>query len=107
MKRDRMSMEDRAKQFLPFSPLKGYSEALRAKEVVEVPHSALSEDEKQILDRKLSGLQLNDLISVTYYKNGKYISVSGILSRIDVTGRWLKIVQTVIPLDDIVQLDLN
>lgn len=30
--RPRMSLEDRAKQFMPFAALKGYEEALRAEE---------------------------------------------------------------------------
>lgn len=30
--KNKMSLEHRAKQFMPFSPLKGYEEALRIKE---------------------------------------------------------------------------
>ncbi len=35
--RQKMSREDRAKQFMPFAALKGYEEALRAKEHIVVP----------------------------------------------------------------------
>lgn len=37
MIRTRMDREERAKQFIPFSPLKGYEEALREKEKTVVP----------------------------------------------------------------------
>ena len=38
--RPKMTREDRAKQFLPFAALKGYEEALRAKEK-EIEEAAL------------------------------------------------------------------
>ncbi|MBP5660197.1 MAG: hypothetical protein J6X08_02560 [Lachnospiraceae bacterium] len=38
--RPKMSREDRAKQFMPFAALKGYEEALRAKEK-EIEEAAL------------------------------------------------------------------
>ena len=40
----KMSREDRAKQFMPFAALKGYSEALRKKERIIVPRRELSEE---------------------------------------------------------------
>jgi len=51
-----MSREDRAKQFMPFAALKGYEEALRAKEKIVVPKVELSEDIKEVPDRKLQSI---------------------------------------------------
>lgn len=42
--RMKMSPAERAKQFMPFAALKGYEEALRAKEKVVVPKMELSSD---------------------------------------------------------------
>ena len=42
--RMKMSQADRAKQFMPFAALKGYDDALRAKEKVVVPRKELSEE---------------------------------------------------------------
>lgn len=43
--RPKMSPEDRAKQFLPFAALKGYEEALRAKELeIEEMHRQQGEN---------------------------------------------------------------
>lgn len=54
--RSKMSREDRAKQFMPFAALKGYEEALRAKEKIVVPKVELSEDIKEVPDRKLQSI---------------------------------------------------
>lgn len=48
-----MSREERAKQFMPFAALKGYTEALRKKE--------------QEVDFKLHGIKRNDIITVEYF----------------------------------------
>lgn len=47
--RSKMSREERAKQFMPFSALKGYEEALRAKEL-EFENKAKEEYGKKKVD---------------------------------------------------------
>jgi len=43
----KMTPEERAKQFMPFAALKGYEEALRAKEIeIEASHA----EEKEIIE---------------------------------------------------------
>ena len=46
-------MDNRAKQFVPFAAVKGYEEALRAKEKIVVEKIELSEEKKEELDSKL------------------------------------------------------
>ncbi|MBR2121418.1 MAG: hypothetical protein IJ930_00525 [Lachnospiraceae bacterium] len=53
-KHPRMSMEQRAAQFLPFSALKGYDDAVEEKARVTDSRPELDEDQKQILDEKLN-----------------------------------------------------
>lgn len=101
---EKMDREHRAKQFMPFDALKGFREALLEKERIVVPKRDLSEEQKEILDRKIGLVRIRDMITVEYYQNGEYVKVSGLVSRIDTTSRILKIVQTKIPFEDISDL---
>lgn len=97
-------MENRAKQFVPFAALKGYEEALRAKEKIVVEKIELSEEKKEELDRKLHQIQKNDIITVVYFQKDEYIKLEGMVSRLDTDARILKIVNTRIPFEDIYEL---
>ena len=97
-------MENRAKQFVPFAALKGYEEALRAKEKITVPKMELSEEKKEELSRKLHQINRNDIITVVYFCKGEYIQLEGMVSRLDKDARVLKVVNTKIPVSDIYEL---
>ena len=77
-----MTREDRAKQFMPFSALKGYEEALKKQEVVRVPKRELSEEYAENLDRKLRVVRQGDMVAVTYYYRGEYRKIMGLVSRV-------------------------
>lgn len=106
MSRVKMSQADRAKQFMPFAALKGYEEALRAKEKVVVPRMELSEEMAQEPDRKLHQIQRNDMITVVYYNGEEYIRITGMVSRLDSDARVLKVVNTKILFEDISAIEL-
>lgn len=72
-----MRREDRAKQFMPFSALKGYEEALRKKEQVTEPRIVLGEDSAEMLDIKLRGVAAGDEIRVRHYWKRRYVEVEG------------------------------
>ena len=99
--RSKMSREDRAKQFMPYAALKGYEETLRAKKKIVVPKVELSEDIKEVLDRKLQQIERNDIIKVVYFQRDEYLEVTGMVSRIDITAKVLKVVNTKISFEDI------
>ena len=103
--RGKMPREERAKQFMPFAALKGYPEALRKKEKITVPKVELSEDAAQELDRKLRQVCKNDIITVVYFSEGEYLKQTGMVSRMDVTARVLKVVNTKIRFDDILEIE--
>lgn len=92
---------DRAKIFAPFDALRGFREALAAKEYILVPRIELSEEAKEELDRKIQEIQKSDMVTVVYFHNGDYIKTTGMVSKLDVNCRFLQIVNTKIPLDDI------
>lgn len=97
-------MENRAKQFVPFAALKGYEEALRAKEKIIVPKMELSEEKKEELNRKLHQINKNDIITVIYFCDGEYIQLEGMVSRVDKDARVLKVINTKITFSDIYEL---
>lgn len=97
----KMSKEERAKQFMPFSALKGYQEALRKKEKIVVPKMDLSQEYQEELDRKLRQVSKNDMITIIYYHQEEYLKLTGMVSRIDETARILKIVNTKVSFDDL------
>lgn len=99
--RGKMSREDRAKQFMPFAALKGYENALREKEKIVVPKIELSEDMKEELDVTLKEVQLKDIVTVVYYDIDEYIKITGMVSKIDTSAGYIKIVNTKINFNDV------
>ena len=93
LKHTRMSNYDRCKEFMPFSALTGYSDAVREVARVTDDEIFLDEEKKEILNMKLN--RLIDVVStkpsvdITYFvrdvnkDGGKYLSVSGNVNKID------------------------
>lgn len=99
--RPKMSREERAKQFMPFAALKGYTEALKRKEKIVVQKAEFTEEYARTLDRKLRQVKKNDIVTVIYFCRNEYLQVTGMVSGMDETARVLKIVNTKIDFDDI------
>lgn len=97
-------MDNRAKQFVPFAAVKGYEEALRAKEKIVVEKIELSEERKEELDFILHQIKKNDIITIVYFYKGEYIQLEGMVSRLDKDARVIKIVNTKIPFEDIYEI---
>lgn len=100
----KMPVADRAKQFMPFSALRGLSEALAAKERIIVPKVELSEEMAEELDRKMHRLEQGQMATVVYFHRDEYLKTTGMVARIDATSRLLQIVNTKIPFDDILDI---
>lgn len=78
-KRIKMSREERAKQFLPFSAVRGLEEALEMKRqelFVDAPHVLLSDAEEEINDTLKSTVK-GDVIEVEYFDGVKNTLVKG------------------------------
>ena len=103
----RMSVEERAKQFMPFAALRGLPEALAVKEKVIVPRVELSEEMAAELDRKMHMLEKGKIAAVVYFSGDEYLKKTGVVARIDETARVLQIVNTVIPFDDILDIEVD
>lgn len=102
----KMSREDRAKQFAPFSALNGLYETLAKKEKIVVDKALISEDRAEELDEKFHQLEEGLKARIVYYSNGEYLQVTGMVSKIQTSSRILQIVETRIPFDDIYEIEI-
>lgn len=99
-KRVPMSMWDRAAQFSPFAALTGYDAAIKETGRLTGERIELGDEDKAILDAKICFLQdiitEHPEIAVTYFvpdelkEGGEYVSVVGVLKRIDYYERLLR-----------------
>ena len=78
-----MKPSERAKIFMPFSPLKNFEEALRKKERILVPKSELAEERIEEIDAVLRSLDIGSEVEIVYYCDGIYEKISGYVSSID------------------------
>ena len=115
IKHPRMRIEDRAKIFVPFAALKGYEEAIAAKQKIVVARKELSEEAREYLDSQLRRIELlltngqHPIITVVYFQKdkessevgGEYIQFTGMVAKFDRTSRILQIVDRRLRLDDI------
>lgn len=125
----RMNTGHRAKIFAPFDALKGFNEAVSAKEVLYENRIALSPEDAAELDRRLTilhNLTYNSRmaranrvqVSVTYYQpcldpnhddyglRGQYHTITGICWNVDAeVNRTITIDRMKLPLDDVLRID--
>lgn len=125
-----MPASRRAKIFSPFDALKGFSEAIAAKDERYVPRRELSGDELRILDETVSALRakitgcraadrLRIRIRVEYFALcsdpnssscgilGQYHRISGICREISAAGRFIRIGEHRIPFEDITRVEIE
>ncbi len=102
--KQKMTMAERAKQFMPFSALKGLDEALAKKEQEFVYRRETGDDEARVINEILSKLKLHDKVCITYYEAGKNKSVSGEVERLDKALLVLEIDKTTILFNDILSI---
>lgn len=106
-KRAKMPVSERAKQFMPFSALKGFREALIEKEKTFVPKAEIAEDEAAIIEGRLRALKPMDRVSVVYYERGAYLRVDGHVMRINADTQRLTVAGTDIAIPDIYSLTID
>ena len=99
-----MKRSERAKIFMPFSPLNNFYEALKQKERVITPKSELADERIEELDAVLHTLSGGDMAEVVYYNNGVYEKVVGCVALFDVLEKTITIAKTKIFFDDIYDL---
>ncbi len=104
--RSKMPVSERAKQFAPFSALRGLPEELAEKERVVQPRKIPSPDMAEQLDRMLQILRPGHMITVVYYHEGRYLQMTGMTAKVDCRLRILQVVQEEISFDDLFEIRL-
>lgn len=128
VKHPAMSLGKRAKIFSPFDALKGFSEAVEAKDELYCERIELSEDECAGLDNKIADLlelvyngssarENNVVISVTHFVpctdadndaygyRGQYVETKGVLTGIDTVRRIITVGGEKILFGDIIEIE--
>ena len=102
-----MSRADRAKLFVPFDALKGLQEILREKEKEVEERKELSEESLMELQEELNKVEIGSSVFIKYYKNKKYIDITGIIKKINFVKKKIIIDEDIIiNICDIIQLKL-
>ena len=113
-----MSIYDRSAQFAPFAALTGYDESIEEASRIVDNKITLGIDKTNEINEKLTFLASQLInkpqISITYFKKdklkegGKYISINGVITKIDTTNRRILINKTEkIDLDDIIDISFS
>lgn len=101
---NRMPLELRAKQFMPFSALKGLEEELRLKEKVVMEKKELSDDMAVEINYMLQTIGVGNMISVIHFNNGEYVRTVGLVAKNCQSSRILQVVHVPILYEDIFEL---
>jgi len=103
--RPKMSVENRAKQFMPFAALRGLPEALAEKEKIVVEKITLTEDMAAELDWNMRDLCTGMIVKAVYFEKDQYLQKTGMISRLDKSARIIQIVDTKINFDDLLTIE--
>lgn len=102
-----MKITERAKQFMPFSPLKGYDELLLERTLVKSDKIEISEEKVNEISEVLSVVKKKDIVSVVYYDKNSYKELTGLVSNIDEVDKIIRVIKTQINFDDIYSIEIR
>ena len=117
LKHPRMNEQDRCKQFMPFSALTGYKDAVKETERLTEKEIILDDEKKEILDIKLNKItnkiDQKPTITITYFIKddlkigGKYKTITGIITKIDSYKGIIQINNQKITINNIIDITIN
>ena len=101
-----MNRQDRAKQFMPFDALKGLQEELRVREErrTRVQKKSLSDEQIEAICQVLHKVRKGTRIEVTFYENGHYLSIEGVVTEKNEAYKHIKVGKSLIFFDDIYKI---
>jgi uncharacterized protein YtpQ (UPF0354 family) len=106
-KRTKMTMEQRAKIFLPFNGLRGYYDLILNVDKKREPKRELSDDELNELSAIFNMLKKRMIVEAIYYFDDGYTKIKGMISKINVIKRVITIIKTDISFDDILKIKIE
>ena len=102
-----MKIIERAKQFMPYSPLKGYDELLHERDAVKCEQIELFDERISEINSVLVVAKKNDIVEVVYYDENCYKKITGIVSNIDVVNKNIKVIKTLIKFEEIYSIEIK
>lgn len=102
-----MPIYERAKQFMPFSALKGFEEALLQKERQRISPTELSDEQKKEINEILFSIEQGDRVTIFYFKQGRFHKIDGQIQNFDKTLEVVTINSIEIPFDKITNIYLK
>lgn len=97
--RIKMPIEERAKQFAPFSALTTLGRALAEKERIVLTQAEISEEKAEEINRKLKEVKAGKIINLVYFDTDEYIEITGMVAGIDFEKRLIRVVNNEIDFD--------
>lgn len=105
--RSPMSVSKRAKIFSPFEAQNGLRTALQKKEGSNISSDKLTELDRETLDNTLQRIVEGSIISVVYTCDFENLKLTGKVSNIDLNNQVLRVIDTVIPIKNIISIELQ
>ena len=113
----RMNKEDRAAQFAPFAALTGYAEAINEAGRLVDKKRELTDEEKLIISNRINYLIENkdkdyEVIIIYFIADlkkdgGKYLSINGVIKKVDIVNRFIMVNKKKIYIEDIIMINSN
>ena len=103
--RIKMPIEERAKQFAPFSALTTLGKALAEKERIIVKQAEISEEKAEEINRKLKEIKTGEIVNLVYFDTDEYVEITGMVAKINFDERTIRIVNKVIDFDKILKIN--
>ena len=114
----KMSVENRAKLFAPFSALRGFDIEILTKEQdrLLVSRVTLGTDQQELIRHRLNDLRPGQWVTVTYFRSekelegillGEYVTQTGKVRRVDDFYQVLALDCGVVTFEDIRELEIN
>lgn len=96
-----MKISERAKQFMPFSALKGFDDMIKVENKEPSDRKIFSEEDSDNIGHVLGEIKKNDVVKITFYETDGYVTLTGIVAKIDYDMKRLTVVKRVIDFKDI------
>ena len=100
-----MDEKDRGRLFLPYAALVGFEELVAKQTQVTDRRRERSDEENELLSRRVLSLRRGMRIRVTWYEDGFYRTRSGTVRRVEHTDRTLMLDKKTLSFDDIYALE--
>lgn len=102
-----MPVSERAKQFMPFAALHGYYDLVRKKEEKPSDKEDMTEECAEKLSEAAKKIKKGDFAKVRFYAVDRYRTAEGRVTEIDKTMKFIKIIKTRIPFEDIAEIEIT